>query len=95
MIHWQVEAGTSDSELDELLVEDVWVDSVEGRPEVYKKKNPDICPWMVEVAQDEVLTQIDCILCRPAGSVSKLQGVQHGVCDQLALKGFYDHRCQS
>ncbi|KAM4714658.1 uncharacterized protein FYW61_019590 [Anableps anableps] len=33
---------------------------------ILDQKGPGVCPWMVEVALDEVQTQADCITCWPA-----------------------------
>ncbi|KAK5600965.1 hypothetical protein CRENBAI_006237 [Crenichthys baileyi] len=45
--------GGRDFELDELLVEDVLADSIEGRAEVHKQDHG-VHPWVVKVLQDEV-----------------------------------------
>ncbi|KAK5614528.1 hypothetical protein CRENBAI_020684 [Crenichthys baileyi] len=60
---WHLEeGGGQDSELGKLLVEDVWVDDVQGQGEVHKQ-DPGVHPWVFKVLQDEVQSQVDRIIC--------------------------------
>ncbi|XP_076606379.1 uncharacterized protein LOC143332620 [Chaetodon auriga] len=77
-------SGVRHAQLGELLLKQSWGDGVEGRPEIHKQ-DPSIGSCRVQVLEDEVEGQVDCIVYRPVGYVGKLQGVQERVGDVLEV----------
>ena len=64
VIHLQVESGT-------LSWESCVDDCVEGRAEIHKQ-DPGVGTCEIQVLEDVVKGQVDCIVYRPVGSVGKL-----------------------
>ena len=62
------------TKLGELLLKQSRDDGVKGRAQVHKQ-DPGVGSCGVQVPEDVVEGQIDCIVYRPIGSVGKLQGV--------------------
>ena len=58
--------GVRHTQLGELLLKQSWDDCIEGRAEIHKQ----VCG--IQVLEDVVKGQVDCIIYRPVGSVGKL-----------------------
>ena len=72
--------GVRHTQLGELLLKQSRDDGVKGRAEIHTQ-NPGVGSCGVQVLEDVMDGQVDCIVYRPVGSVGKLQGVQEGVDD--------------
>ena len=72
--------GVRHAQLRELLLKQSWDDCVKSRVEIHKQ-DPGVGTYGVQVLEDVVEGQDDCIVYRPVGSVGKLQEIQEGVGD--------------
>ena len=63
-----------------LLMKQSQDDGVKGRAEIHTQ-DPGVGSCGVQVLEDVMEGQVDCIVYRPVGSVGELQGVQEGVGD--------------
>ncbi|KAK0140096.1 ATP-dependent DNA helicase PIF1 [Merluccius polli] len=70
--------GVRHTQLGELLLKQSQDDGVKGRAEIHTQ-DPGIGSCGVQVLEDVMEGQVDCIVYRPVGSVGELQGVQEGV----------------
>ena len=61
-----------------LLLKQSRDDGVKGRAEIHTQ-DPGVGSCGVQVLEDVMEGQVDCIVYRPVGSVGELQGVQEGV----------------